>query len=244
MSILSSVQKIALIPSVVGGNLVTAAAEKITGNKYGRTTTAEFQATKTGQILGTGIAASGVALAIATGGAAAAANAVGRAAIAHPIQTAAGLFVGAPLVTGVLAGEGQSPEKNIGSLSSAAYNTGQGLINVAQEHPVGTAILGSVVGGVAAYEVGKKIFGSDNSGVQSVPVIAGNQAPVQTLEQTQAPLPENATAEGTKTKRKRRKSRLHPRSQTISQRVNVIVNQRNSANRISKRYLNMIPVVR
>jgi len=239
MGILSAIQKIALAPSVVAGNAIS----NIIKPGSGTTTTSQLQSTTFGKVLGTSIAATGAALAVATGAAGSAAKGVISSAAAHPIQTVVGGVIGVPLIVGAIAGSGQSPEVTVGKLSGGAYKAGETLVNTAQEHPIVTAIIGSVTGGVAAYEVGKEFFGGEDSKITQLPTIPATGMPVQTLEDSQKPqgqeLPEGVQAQGSKASKKRRKTRSEPRRQTISQRVDVRV----GVNAANKKYIKMAQYV-
>jgi len=228
MSIFRSVGKLTLIPSVVGGNLATKGISLFTGKKYGTTTTEEAIETPIGKGLALGIAATGTALAIASGAAATTAAAIGKAAIVHPIQTTTATLIGIPLITGLLSTG--SPERNIAAIGSSSYKAGSELGNVITEHPIAAAVIGSITGGVAAYEIGKALIGEAEQTTKGLidtlptPTISDTDNPLMPLPNpAKSTLPESASAEGSKPKSKRRKSKLKSQGQKISQRVDVRV---------------------
>lgn len=178
MGLLSSIASLALKPSVAIGNLITAGVEKVTGKDYGRTTSQQLASTTAGKALGLGIAATGAALLVTTGAAAKAvkvvAPKVASTAIAHPLATASGVLVGAPLLTGVIS---KKPEL-VTELPKKSFETGQGLVDIISEHPIASGAVASVTGGVAAYEVGKAIFGKGETVIENnIPEVSAATTP-------------------------------------------------------------------
>lgn len=244
MSILSSISKIGLIPSVVGGNIATSVLEKITGKKYGRTTTEEASKTTFGKILGLATAGTATGLLIASGGATAGAKVIATQAITKPIQTATAGLIGIPLIVGAVTTG--SPEENIAKISQSAYKAGAGIVETIQEHPTASAVIGSVAGGFGIYQVvkniveklpaasfyqakdkakdkAKGIIGDKDILPPAEPTISGTETPLMPLPSATSPvLPETAQAEGSRPQT-RRKKRLKAQGQKISQRVDVRV---------------------
>jgi hypothetical protein len=166
-------------------------------------------------------------------------------AIAHPIPVVASALVGVPLVVGVIA---TKPSLLI-DLPKKAFKTGEELVNVVEEHPVATAVLGGVTGGVLLYEGGKAIFGNggEKTKEKEDKMVALGETPevvkTGTSGTTSSDLgvPELAPERETTSIMPSKKRRRHPTikekpSMVQSLRVNIL--NRNSANRITKTYLN------
>lgn len=108
-------------------------------------------------------------------------------AITKPIQTAVGLGVGVPLVAGVIS---KKPEI-VTKAPQVAFNTGQGLVDVITEHPTATALIGSIGGGVAAYEIGKNLLDSDTQDINLNSGVFGNDKNVPTAAASSAAVGDN-----------------------------------------------------
>jgi len=76
---------------------------------------------------------------------------VGSSFVKAPIPTTVATLIGAPLVFGAVT---KNP-KLITDLPKQSFNLGQKLASVPEEHPVGTAVVGGLVGGVLLYEAFK-----------------------------------------------------------------------------------------
>lgn len=262
MSILKSISKIGLAPSVFVGNLITGTTGKVFKKaKFGKTTTEELASTKAGLALG--VATVGVASALAV-----AVNPTGALNVAKSIVPKS---TGGKLVAGLLAPIGVSAvisnPQSIGKSAKAVYDfestgisiatgsTGlvQGVKDYVVEHPVASAVGAGAVGLLIAKAVAPAVAGfSQTQAIKEQTEVLREQSqgtPQQSGETTlaypqdavnsssgmQAPLPlvpETGTSQG----KTRRKSRSEPRRQTISQRVQVnVIN-----NKVTKRYLNKV----
>jgi len=177
MGIIKSISKIALTPSVAVGNVIVAGLEKITGKKYGRTTTEELASTTAGKVLGTAIAGTAAALTAATIAAVPAAAAATRetatkaAAVvkANPIKTA----IAAPIITGAVISQPEKAAKAIVQTPFQLGNVGANIANLAAspsiegvkelvtENPVivGTAIAAGTALGIKGVAQAAATFG-------------------------------------------------------------------------------------
>jgi len=118
---------------IVGTGAAAIAAPILIGSAAARTALASA-ASKTATSLGSAAKATG--------------SMIGQSFVKAPIQTSAAVLVGAPLIAGVIASDPQI----VTEIPKKSFQTGASLIETIKEHPIGTAILGSVAGGVAAYE--------------------------------------------------------------------------------------------
>ena len=174
------------------------------------------------------------------------ASTVGKTFVAHPISTAAGVLVGVPLVAGVIS---KKPEL-VTSLPSKAFSTGQGLVDVIEEHPVASGIVGGVTGGTLLYEGYKYLTGEKDVNVE-IPTVAlpkeipsvvapeedgisvidksgqMNTQPYNPTTEPITPKTEKVSSSGTVRRRKRKSKSSVPTS--INQRVNVIVSNKSSS---------------
>jgi hypothetical protein len=263
MSLFSAIQNIALAPSVAIGNAISG----IFGVQA-KTTTQQLQATVPGKILGTAIAATAVALGgalIAEAGPATVAKALiptttkGKiiAAVAVPI-------VGLGILKnpeGAIATAGNvvsSTANFIGNASDVVANPSiAGVVTTVKENPIVSAaaaigVAGLISGGVglaantlATYTNSTATRANTASAADtSLPVATSTGAASypQDAVNYSTPVPQGVTGMTATSTTQRRKTRkktspqaLH---QTISQRVNVEVNQ----NRVTKKYLNRIAV--
>jgi len=94
MGFFSSLSRYGLIPATTIGNIITAGAEKITGKKYGRTTTKELSKTKAGKTLGLATLGTAGALATAVAGIPATIKAVTKLTPKTALGKVGALFVG------------------------------------------------------------------------------------------------------------------------------------------------------
>lgn len=257
MGLLSSLQKIALAPSVFIGNTIS----NVIKPSSGTTTTSQLQATTAGKVLGTAIAGTGAALAYA----AAPVGSISTAAKSLIPTTAKGkitAIVAAPVVAGILSKNPSAPFQAAGQLGELGADIGtfsanpslQTAKDIVKGSPLISAAAGAAglaaAGGLiipavsgyltreemqrqtAAFE--RQAAAAEAGGV--FPVMSGLDNPVAAQD-----LPQGAQAQGSKASpKKRRKSRQQALQQTIRQSVRVNVNQKQSAHRISKRYLNYI----
>lgn len=97
--------------------------------------------------------------------------------VKSPIATTAGVLVGIPTVAGIIS---EKPSL-VTTLPAKAFNAGAGLVNAIEEHPIASAIIGSVAGGTILYEGAKKILGSD-SGNTTLPTVAAAPASTASSE--------------------------------------------------------------
>lgn len=93
-----------------------------------------------------------------------------KSAVAHPIPTAASVLIGAPLVAGVVF---QKPSL-VTDLPKESFNTGRKLVGVIQDHPVESAVIGGITGGVLAYEGYKALTGTSSTNTPSGAVLPTN----------------------------------------------------------------------
>jgi len=183
------------------------------------------------------------------------AKAIGKSFVAHPISTSAGVLLGAPLVAGVIS---KKPEL-ITSLPSKAFAGGQGLVNVIEEHPVTSAVVGGVAGGTLLYEGYKYLTDGNKVEIPSValpkeiPSSVDEEDAISVIDKsgefktqptqpftpiTTPTTPKTETLKnGSPTKRRKSKKTTPP--QNISQKVNVIVSNKSSSIGVkqSKTYL-------
>lgn len=246
MSVIKSLSKYGLAIPVGLGNLVTKGIEKITGKEYGRTTIDEAASTTFGKVLGTSILATGAALAVAVNPAAAA-----KAAKAVTPKTIIGK--GAAVFTTAAAAASPKLTSTIletpFQLAKAGKKTGEAIEDLEQKYdelpPMGKVPL--MVAGIGAAVglpiVADKIIDLFNDKKDEIPLIdspppvdlapSSLESPKETeifpevnnelAQKTPAtPLEETTTIAKT-ARKKRKKARLEPRTQTISQRVNVQV---------------------
>jgi hypothetical protein len=247
-SILSSIARYGLIPATIGGNIITAGLEKITGKKYGRQTTKELSETKFGKVLGTATLGTAAALGVAVGGAAGTARAakslvpkssIGKvvglvgvgAAAASPTILKAGLEAPFTLVE---AGEklGEKVEALPEETKEEASKFGAAGLAAA----AGVAAAAGIIGAAPAI-IGKAKdllpFGKGDK--EDTPSL-----PMETMEVAEAPKMEEMpltpeTVDITKKPSTKRRSKAP--QQKISQSVRVSVNQEQN-----KRYKNIILV--
>jgi len=227
MGIIKSFAKSSLVPTVFLGNLATSALEKIKGEKYGRSTTAELTETKTGIALGAATGAVGVAL---TG-----ASSLGRAAVAKLLPTAGRKIAASVAVLGAASASPTVASAVVGSPAAVFdffVKTGEKIEDLPEKETENKSLLGlglAVIGGTAAgAAITNKLVGEGKEKGKEI---------IDTVKETggflggndvlgSAPLtPETPqTQELTKSRRKKKKSKsLEGFRQTISQRVNVVV---------------------
>ena len=248
MSVIKSLSKYGLAIPVGLGNLVTKGIEKITGKEYGRTTIDEAASTTFGKVLGTSILATGAALAVAVNPAAAAKavtpkTIIGKGAAVFTTAAAAA----SPKLTSTiletpfqLAKAGKKTGEAIEDLEQK-YDELPPMGKV----PLMVAGIGAAVG---LPIVADKIIDLFNDKKDEIPLIdspppvdlaPSSLAPssLETPKETEifpqvnnelaqktpaTPLEETTTIAKT-ARKKRKKARLEPHRQTISQRVNVNV---------------------
>lgn len=98
MGFFQTISRYGLLPATTIGNLLTAGAEKITGKKFGRTTTKELSKTKAGKVLGLATLGTAAALATAVAGVPATARAAVKVIPKTPLGKTVALFVGGAAV--------------------------------------------------------------------------------------------------------------------------------------------------
>jgi len=264
MGLFSGIQKLALAPSVAIGNAIS----NVIKPGSGKTTTSQLQATTPGKILGTAIAGTAItagALALPAGSIASAGSAIkssaGTFAKANPIKTAVAGFlaptavvavVNNPSVVGKSASAVYDFQKTGISVASGQQSFVQGAVDYVGDHPIASSIAGLVGLGAIVKTAIPAIAGYSNTLAtreNTEAILNSQQLPAQELpsvypqdaldQGSPVPAPIEATTGKSVSRRKRRKSKAkEPLRQTISQRVNVEVNQ----NRVSKTYLNRISV--
>jgi len=161
---------------------------------------------------------------------------IGKQATQHPIQTFIAGTVGIPTVLGVIA---EKPSL-LTSLPQTAYEGGKKLVNVIEEHPIASAIVGSVGGGVALYEAGKAIGIFDDKNNNTItPNYAVMTQTTPTAEQEEVSLTPSIEPQQQdimpSVPRKKRKKLIKPApTQTQSQRMNVQINNVELSGRTKK----------
>lgn len=234
-SIIQSIARTALIPSVVAGNAITGVIErniqKTINPSYtaGRTTTKEAASTTTGKILGSAIAATGAASVVASG-------AAGKALSTTKGKTAA-------LVVGGAASISPTITKAVIETPAALVDTGAKIGGEVEKIPdienkdigLGGLLLAGAGGLLAGAGITKgaeiiKDFSTGNEGA------AGLLGTNDTISNAGVITPQTQTlTKSTGTKRK--KTRSKAQQQKISQSVRINISNKNSANRTNK-YIN------
>lgn len=243
MSVIKSLSKYGLAIPVGLGNLVTKGIEKITGKEYGRTTIDEAASTTFGKVLGTSILATGAALAVA----------VNPAAVAKAVTPKTIIGKGAAVFTTAAAAASPKLTSTIletpFELAKAGKKTGEAIEDLEEKYdelpPMGKVPL--IVAGIGAAVglpiVADKVINLFEDKKDEIPLIDSpppvDLAPssLETPKETEifpqvnnelaqktpaTPLEETTTIAKT-ARKKRKKARLEPHRQTISQRVNVNV---------------------
>lgn len=162
----------------------------------------------------------------ATGGA------IGKSFVSHPISTAAAGLIGAPLVFGALS---KKPEVII-QAPKAAYESGQKIVDLITDHPVASAVIGGVTGGVAAYEGYKYLFPdtatSKLPSTQTLPAAGIAPATAISTDNMAAASPQTAATQTlTKTKAKSTKRRHKKRKSSNLVGKTQIINIKDTAGR-------------
>ena len=235
-SIIESISRTALIPSVVIGNAITGVIEKNIQKTIDptyqakRTTTKEAASTTTGKILGTGIAAAAVGLAVTSG-------AAGKV-FSTPKAKAVGL------VTAGASSISPTVTKAVIESPAALVDLGIGIGKEVEKLPTETTQdLG--VGGLILAGAGGLLAGAGiTKGIEAVKDITskGNEGAAgllgtsDTIENAGVVTPQTTTMKTPSTKRKKTRYKAQPSK--ISQSVRINIANSNTAHRITKRYLN------
>lgn len=159
MGFFKSLSKYGLIPAVVGGNIITAGLEKVTGKKYGRTTLEEASSTKFGKALGLATLGTGIALAGASAGAGASARALSKLIPKTTLGKMGGLFIGGTALASPLIRESivEAPFKIVG----AGQKVGKKIEELPEETQTKASKFGKaglIVAGVGALVMAPKII--------------------------------------------------------------------------------------
>jgi hypothetical protein len=241
MGLLKSVAKYGILPAVILGNLATAALEKVTKKEYGRTTPEEAAQTTIGKILGVSTLAAGAAAGIAYSPAAAlkiATKAVPKTALG---KGAALVITGAALASPKITSAVLEAPFTLVESGKKIGKAAEELPEITQEEASGLGKYGLIGAGIAALGTGlitgavleSKAIAKEAGGMLESVTPPVQELPAIATEDVETPLtyateePEQIT--GT-TPKKRRKKRLQPQGQHISQRVDVRVGV-NAANR-------------
>jgi hypothetical protein len=243
-SIIESISRTALIPSVVIGNAITGSLEK-KANKYAakigapavefkRTTTKEAADTTTGKILGSAIAATGAALVVASGAAAKV--------LSTPTNKAVGLLVagGASVSPTITKAVIEAPA----ALVDTGIKIGQEVEKLPQEVTENKGVGGLILAGAGGIGAGigitsavnfiKDKFSNGSEGVTKDAGLLGNSDIIKdsgiVTPQTQ-PLSKTSTST-------RKKKRYKAQPSKISQSVRINIANSNTAHRITKKYIN------
>ena len=184
------------------------------------------------------------------------AKAIGKSFVAHPISTSAGVLLGAPTVAVIIS---KKPEL-ITSLPKKAYEGGQKLVDVIEENPNASAVVGGIGGGVLLYELYDKLLKDKDKDLniqipggslpKEIPSSVDEEDAISVIDKsgqmntqpytpiTTPTTPKTETLKnGSPTKRRKSKKATPP--QNISQKVNVIVSNKSSSIGVkqSKTYL-------
>ena len=256
MGLFSSIQKLALAPSVFAGNVIS----NIVKPGSGKTTTAELQKTTAGKILGTAIAGTAAAAAIAYAPVGTGAK-LGQAAKTLIPTTLKGKIIGAaslPVIYGVLSKNPAAPIQaasnlaefgsDIGTFSAdPSLQSGKDILTgspiiAATAAALGIGALGRAALPAAANIIGRQqqteaLIDAIESQPRSLPAVIPQE--VTTVGELN-PVAPTIEPQGVLTKKPSRKRRSKPLQQTISQRVSVNVSQKQSAHRVSNKYLNVV----
>jgi len=257
MSLISKIARVALKPSVAIGNAISNAIKPGSG----KTTSAQLASTTAGKVLGTAIAATGAGLAVAAVPAAAAVSvaksagsSIAKTAAANPIKTA----IAVPIAIGVLSSDPTAPIKATGQLAQFGSDIGSFTkdpsLESGKEIISNSPLISTALATAGLVTVGKGVLPAiasientrairENTDVRSMYPSMPAYSPLPVLDQsdatapkiTQSEIPQEISAQGIRTPVKRRKSRLQPRSQSISQRVDVRV----GVNAANKKYIRM-----
>lgn len=236
-SIIQSVARTALIPSVVLGNLATKAIEKNIQKtidptyKASYTTTKQAAETTTGKILGAGIATTGAALVVASGVA------------GKVLSTTKGKVAG--LITAGAASVSPTVTKAVIEAPAALVDTGIKLGAEVEKIPteqtedlgVGGLLLAGAGGLLAGYGITKGVDAIKSIGNEGVIKDAGMLGTNDVMENAGVVTPQTTSMSKTASK-KRKKTRSKALPQQIRQSVRIDIDNRNSAHRITKKYIN------
>lgn len=235
-SIIQSVARTALIPSVVLGNAITKVIEKdIQKNvnpdyKASYTTTKQAAETTTGKILGAGIATTGAALVVASGVA------------GKVLSTTKGKVAG--LITAGAASVSPTVTKAVIEAPAALVDTGIKLGAEVEKIPteqtqdlgVGGLLLAGAGGLLAGYGISTGVEAIKDIGTNEMKD-AGMLGTNDVMENAGVITPQTTTMSKTASK-KRKKTRSKALPQQIRQSVRIDIDNRNSAHRITKKYIN------
>jgi len=235
MSLIGSIQRTGLAPSVFIGNAISNAIKPGSG----KTTTSQLQSTTAGKILGTSIALGVVGL----GAAYAPSGAIAASARSLIPSTLKGKIIGAaalPVIGGILSTNPKAPIQavsNLGGFGSdigtfSANPSATSFIDILRGSPIISAGLGAAAVGLAGAAIIPAVASFANTrairentrGIQTsgFPIQDQDEAMVTPLSSVAAP--EELSSGSTPRRRSSKKSRSKARSQTISQRVDVRVN--------------------
>lgn len=258
MGLLQNLGNVILKPITYAGNTITSGLERVTGRTYGRTTAKEAASTTFGKVLTAGIigTSAGIAGALAPAFTAKAASVAVPVAVlapktaekvtSNPEVLEVALATAINPVAGIVVGL----EKGTSLISEAAQPAVQSVKDfTSQISPeVKTAALGvGVTAAAAAITIPqiKKMIAESKAepiplnvgsiGNQGVPAVAPQEV---TTTGNLNPITPKIEAQGVPVKKATKKRRSKPRTTHISQRVNVIVSQKQT----NKRYLNKIYV--
>lgn len=260
MSILSSIQKIALTPSVFAGNLISKGITAVTGVKTAQQTTSQLQATTAGKVLGTAIAATGTAALLL-----ASPTTTSKIVSAITPTTIKGKVIGATaglVVGGAVASNPKIIPQTISGLANFGTNIGevsknptsQGFIDIVKENPVISAGVGLVVAGAVGKGVGGIVASALNTAairentaasqtgqvLGAAPLETAGVSSDSTLQTDTQGITPQATQSITSKPRKRRKSKSVNSGVRQSVKVNIV----NTGMRITnKKYLNEVAYV-
>jgi hypothetical protein len=261
MGLLGSIQKLALTPSAYIGKQVLKVVKPSSSiaNQPVSTTTSQLQATTFGKVLGTAIAGTTTALAVTSIGA----GAIAKTVVAHPVKsavvglvtpTAISYFAEKPQDFVKIPTEAISFTSDIGTLASNPSVSG--VVKLITEHKTASAVTAvvagvvvgkSVIPAIASYKQTQAIqeqteaIKGASAGIGATPQEKGGSDGNIPITQTNPTTPQTVYMDE-KPKTAKKKTRSKARRGNISQRVNIVVTQKQSAHRITQSYLNRIPV--
>lgn len=234
-SVIQSIARTALIPSVVLGNLALKGIEKnIQKNvdptytvKY--TTTKEAAETTTGKILGSTIAAAAVGLTVASG--------VAGKALSTPKGKAIGLLTaGAASVSPTVT---KAVIETPAALVDTGIKIGESIEGMPTDKTKDLGVGGLLLAGAGGLLAGAGIAAATNAikdiskGSEGAAGLLGTN---DTIENAGVITPQTTTMSKTASK-KRKKTRSKALPQQIRQSVRIDINNRNTAHRITKKYI-------
>ena len=245
MGFFSTLSRYGLLPATTIGNIITVAAEKITGKEFGRTTTKELAETKAGQVLGLATLGTAAAAAAAGAGVTGTITALRTLVPKTALGKTAALFVGGVAVTSPTIREAiiEAPFR-VAETGKKVGELVEKIPEPVKEQAAKFGVAGLVTAGLvgagitllpSAIEKAKEFLPEKTEGLTLAPVAAG-----ETITATPPITPETVSLEEPK-KKAPVKRRREARRQQITQRVNVQVGVKQTAHRVSQKYLNVIP---